>query len=432
MTTELTRFTHWARTQPQRRYTSLMGMLADEDGLAESFHRQDGRKAVGIDGVRKEVYAEDLLGNLADLSARVRRLGYRPQPARRVYIPKASGGRRPLGIPSFEDRLVQDRLSRILEAIWEPEFRDCSFGFRPGRNAHQALTRLDYLVEEQRTQWIVEADIKGFFDHVSHDHLMRFVSHRIGDTNLLRLIRRMLKAGHTEAGQFTASERGTPQGGLASPILANLYLHYVLDLWFEKRVAGHCEGKAFLVRYCDDFVACFSQEKDAREFEQQLIDRLNDFDLEVEPSKAALLRFGDLARAACRRVGQKKPATFNFLGFTHYLTCVHGWRVRVRRKTQRERFYGKLNELKRRLMKMRALPIQPILAYARRHLRGHIQYYGVSGNFRSLHRYRRQLCRILYKCLNRRSQRRSFTWDRFGAWFELWFPKVAIVHRWST
>ncbi len=432
MTTELTRFTHWASTQPQRRYTSLLGMLADEHGLAESFHRQDGRKAVGVDGVRKEAYAEQLSSNLADLSARVRRMGYRPQPTRRVYIPKASGGRRPLGIPSFEDRLVQDRLSRILEAIWEPEFRDCSYGFRPGRNAHQALTRLDNLVEEQRTQWIVEADIKGFFDNVSHDHLMRFVSHRIGDTNLLRLIRRMLKAGHMEAGQFTVSERGTPQGGLASPILANIYLHYVLDLWFEKRVARQYEGKAFLVRYCDDFVACFSQEKDARDFEQQLIERLNQFDLEVEPSKTALFRFGDLAPAICRNEGLRKMATFNFLGFTHYLKVVRGGRVRVRRKTQRERFCGKLNELKRRLMKMRSSPIQEIQAYVTRHLQGHIQYYGVSGNFLSLHRYRYQVSRILFKCLNRRSQRRSFTWDRFGAWLALWFPKAKIVHRWST
>ena len=258
MTTDLTRFTQWARESPQRQYTALMGMLYDPEGLNASFERQAANKAPGVDGMRKAEYADGAAERLADLSARLRRLGYRPKPVRRVYIPKTSGkGRRALGVPSFEDRIVQDRASRILQAIWEPEFRDCSYGFRPERNAHQALKRLAEIIAVKHTQWMVEADIKGFFDHVTHSHLLRFLAHRIADPRFLRIIDRFLKAGVLEDGMVSASEQGTPQGGLVSPALANIYLHYVLDVWFEKRFAKSCRGKAYLVRYADDFVACF-------------------------------------------------------------------------------------------------------------------------------------------------------------------------------
>ena len=222
MATELIRFTHWARERPQRQYNALMGMLCDPPGLNASFERQAGSKASGVDGMRKADYAEGLPDRLADLSARLRRLGYRPKPVRRVYIPKTSGGRRALGVPSFEDRLVQDRLSGILQAIWEPEFRDCSYGFRPQRRAHQALKRLAEIITLERTQWIVEADIKGFFDHVSHDHLKRFLAHLISDPRLLRIIERFLKAGVMEDGVVSASDQGTPQGGLVLPLLPYL------------------------------------------------------------------------------------------------------------------------------------------------------------------------------------------------------------------
>jgi RNA-directed DNA polymerase len=252
MATDLIRFTQWAREQPQRQYNALMGMLMNPHGLNASFERQAGSKAPGVDGIRKADYAVGLPERLADLSARLRRLGYRPKPVRRVYIPKANAGRRALGVPSFEDRLVQDRLSEILQAIWEPEFRECSYGFRPQRNAHQALKRLAEIITLERTQWIVEADIKGFFDHVSHYHLQRFLAHRISDPRLLRIIERFLKAGVMEDGVMSASDQGTPQGGLVSPVLANIYLHYTLDLWFEKRYAKSCRGKAHLVRFADD------------------------------------------------------------------------------------------------------------------------------------------------------------------------------------
>jgi len=281
-----------ARNEPHLRFNALMGLLFDPEGLRESFERQDGRKAPGVDGIRKEQYGEGLDERLTDLSARLRRLGYRPKPVRRTTIPKGDGRYRPLGIPSFEDRLVQDRLSRILQAIWEPEFRACSFGFRPGRSAHGALRRVAEVITNEGTQWVVEADIKGFFDHVSHAHRERFLAHRITDGNLLRIIRRFLKAGILEDGAFTASEEGTPQGGLVSPVLSNIYLHYVLDLWFEKRFARSCEGRAHLIRYADDYIACFQKEADARRFLTEMTERLAQFDLEVEPSKTALLQFG--------------------------------------------------------------------------------------------------------------------------------------------
>jgi group II intron reverse transcriptase/maturase len=317
MTTDPTRFTQWARESPQRQYTALMGMLHDPEGLNASFERLAANKAPGVDGMRKAEYADGAAERLADLSARLRRLGYRPKPVRRVYIPKASGkGRRALGVPSFEDRIVQDRASLILQAIWEPEFRDCSYGFRLGCDAHQALKRLAEIIAVERTQWIVEADIKGFFDHVTHSHLRRFLAHRIADLRFLRIIDRFLKAGVMEDGVFSASEQGTPQGGLVSPALSNIYLHYVLDVWFEKRFAKSCRGRAYLVRYADDFVACFHLEEDAKRFMVELNNRLAAFDLEAEPTKTRLLRFGDQARAQCKRDGLRRPQTFNFLGFS--------------------------------------------------------------------------------------------------------------------
>jgi RNA-directed DNA polymerase len=428
MTTELTRFTQCAKEQPQRRYTSLMGMLSNVSGLTMSFHRQPHDKAVGVDGISKADYGKDLVANLEDLCARLRRLGYRPKPSRRVYIPKASGGRRALGIPSFEDRMVQERLSRILQAIWEAEFRDCSYGFRPGRSAHQALARLNHIIAVERTQWLVEADIKGFFDHVHHEHLMRFIEHRIGDSSLLRVIRRFLKAGILEDGVFYASEEGTPQGGLVSPVLANIYLHYVLDLWFERRFAQGCEGKAFLVRYADDFVACFENEVDARGFEQALKERLAQFALEVEPSKTALMRFGDLAPRLCQREGDRRPRTLSFLGFTHYMAPRGGGRAKLGRTTQRERVHKKLKALGARLKALRVEGTRAMQDYVRLHLQGHIQYYGVSGNSRSVRTYAFHVEQLLYKWINRRSQRRSFRWPQFHDWLRCWFPRPRIVH----
>jgi group II intron reverse transcriptase/maturase len=416
-----------ARDEPQMRFNSLMGLLTDPDGLRESFERQDRTKAPGVDGVRKEDYAEDLAQRLDDLSARLRRLGYIPQPVRRAYIPKGDGRYRPLGVPSFEDRLVQDRLSGILQAIWEPEFCDCSFGFRPGRSAHDALRRVAEVITNGRTQWVVEADIKGFFDHLSHSHLMRFLEHRIADPNLLRIVHRFLKAGVMEDGVFANSDEGAPQGGLVSPVLSNIYLHYVLDLWFEKRFARKCAGRAYLIRYADDYVACFEHEADARAFLSAMTDRLAQFSLEIEPSKTALIRFGSRSLGAPGGDGTE-PRTFGFLGITHDMGRSRRGRFVVGRKTDGKRACKKLKLLDTRLRSLRARGGAAMVEYVVRHLMGHLQYYGVSGNARGVVTYFYRATGLLFKWLNRRSQRRSFTWQGFHAAIGRLLPKVRIVH----
>lgn len=437
VTTKLKRFTLKAREEPRTRFTALMGLLWDPDGLRESFRRQDGRKAPGVDGVRKEDYAKGVEARLGDLSARIRRLGYVPQPARRTYIPKGDGRLRPLGVPAFEDRLVQDRLSLILQAIWEPEFRNCSYGFRPGRSAHDALRRVAEVITNERTQWVVEADIKGFYDHVSHAHMLRFLEHRIGDPNLLRIIQRFLKAGIMEDGVFTASGEGTPQGGLVSPVLSNIYLHYVLDLWFEKRFAQGCAGKAFLIRYADDYVACFEYETDARAFLKAMVERLADFDLETEPSKTALLAFGSTRLGRDRTPGAG-PRTFSFLGFTHYVGRSRRGHFVVGRKSDGKRRAKKLKALNAHLRALRTQGGNVMVAFLVRHLRGHIQYYGVSGNSRWVSSYVYFAQRMLFKWLNRRSQKRSMNWKTFAAYISPWLPKARVVHqlypipRWKT
>jgi len=428
VTTKLDRFTQKARAEPETRFNALMGLLFDPEGLYASFVRQKENKAPGVDGMRKAEYAQGVEGRLAELSARVRRMGYRPKPARRVYIPKGDGHHRPLGIPSFEDRLVQDRLSLILQAIWEPEFRECSYGFRPGRSAHDALRRVAEVITQERTQWVVEADIKGFFDHVSHDHLMRYLKQRVADPNFLRIIQRFLKAGIMEDGVFTAVGEGTPQGGLVSPVLSNIYLHYVLDLWFEKRYAKSCRGKAFLVRFADDYVACFQYEEDARRFRLEMAERLAEFDLEVEEAKTAVLRFGSRANQGGPKDGRRGPRTFSFLGFTHYVSRSRKGNFVVGRKTEGLRLRKKLRGLNQRLRAMRGEGGRAILVYVQQHLRGHIQYYGVSGNSRSVASYVYFATRCLFKWLNRRSQRRSLDWRRFRAVISPQLPCAHIVH----
>jgi group II intron reverse transcriptase/maturase len=426
MDTQLVRFTQWAQQHPQTHYNALMGLLSKPEGLMHSFEVQPGNKASGIDRVSKSDYAHDVEARIKALSVKLRALSYRPQPVRRVYIPKGNGRQRPLGIPCFEDRIVQHRLSGILQAIWEPEFRNCSYGFRPQRNAHQALARLGEIITNEGTQWLVEADIKGFFDNVSHDWLMRFLTHRFHDPVLQRIIRRLLKAGVLEEGIFTASETGTPQGGLVSPVLANIYLHYVLDLWVEKQYARTCKGRVYLVRYADDFVACFTHEGDARRFMEALTERLAVFGLETEPSKTGLLRFGSRAAHGCKQDGVKRPPTFNFLGFTHYAGKSRTGRFVLGRKSQRERIAKKLKDVSERLSALRVEGGRAMMDYAKCHLRGHAAYYAVSGNARSVRTYAYRISRLLFKWLNRRSQRRGVTWERFSKVLAGWMPSLRI------
>ena len=429
MTTNLLHFTQMARANPRMKCTSLMGMIFDPKGLLDSFDRQPANKAVGADGMRKDAYAENVDDRIGDLSIRLRQMGYHPKPARRVYIPKANGGMRPLGIPSFEDRIVQDRLKQILEAIWEPEFRECSYGFRPKRSAHDALRRVAEVITTQNTQWVVEMDIKGFFNHVCHDHLMRFLEFRLHDPRILQTIRRFLKAGVLEDGGFSATEEGTPQGGLVSPVLANIYLHYVLDWWFEGVYAKRCQGKAFAIRYADDGIFCFQDEVDARQFMHALQERLAQFGLELEPSKTGLIRFGSKAARQCTRDGHKRPATFSFLGFTHYVGKSPRGLFTVGRTTDCKRISKKLVEFGRRLSALRTEGGNAMITFAQQHLSGHINYFGVSGNSRRLYAYVRFAAMLLFKWLNNRSQRKSMIWSEFWSLMNQGLlPKPRIIH----
>jgi len=311
----------------------------------------------------------------------------------------------------------------VLEAIWEPQFCECSYGYRRGRNAHDALKRLDTIIHKHGTQFVVEADIQSFFTTISHGWMRKFLEHRIKDPNFLRLVQRLLKTGVLEDGLVTASERGTPQGGLVSPILSNIYLHYALDLWFEKRLRQSCRGTAYLIRYCDDFVACFGYEEDARRFLAKVRARLEQFELGIEPTKTKLLAFG-------LQPGGEKSAVFQFLGFTHYITRSRRGFLKVTRRTDGKRLRRKLVEVKQRLQILRVQGGRAMTGYAQRHLLGHYQYYGVSDNSRPLRTYYRHISALLFKWLNRRSQRGSLTWKRFSTLLTNGLlPQPRIVHR---
>ena len=429
MTTRLNRFIQRMRELRDEKLTALMGLIFDVDGLRESFQRQPANKAPGVDGIRKQDYEEGLDERLRALSARIRRHAYKPLPARRSYIEKENASLRPLGIPSFEDRLVQDRLSAVLQAIWEPEFKRFSFGFRPGLGAHDALYWLAQLMRRRRTQWVVEADIRGFFDHLSHAHLMEFLKRRIADPNLLRLIQRFLKAGVMEDGAVEAGREGAPQGALVSPVLANIYLHYVLDTWFTDEFAPRCGGSANLIRYADDFVGCFSRREDAEAFHEALAERLQAFDLELAAEKTAILRNGREAAKHCHEDGLTKPRTFDFLGFTHYVTFGrNGGGFYVGRRTIAKRVRKKLRAFSDELDKRCTKGGTAMIDYAGRHIHGHLQYYGVSGNFRSVRVYIYQCAKRLYRALIRRSQRRRLTWAAFWKQIAPRLPRARIVH----
>jgi group II intron reverse transcriptase/maturase len=428
MTPDLERFTQMAHSNPKMKFNSLMGLVYRTAGLHDSFRRLEGNKAAGVDGMRKVDYSVGVEERLSELSLRLQRKAYTPKPVRRVYIPKINGGKRPLGIPSFEDRIVQDRVSQILQSIWEPEFCDCSYGFRPGRSAHVALRKIDEIIMKRNINYVFEADIKGFFQHVDHNWMLKFLAHRISDSRFLQLMARFLRNGVMEDGVVTQSIEGTPQGGLVSPILSNIYLHYVLDLWFEKRFRKTLRGEAYLVRYCDDFIVLFQDRADALSFEKALHERLAKFNLEVEPQKTRSLSFGIRQYWIARRV-YRKTETFSFLGFTHYMGTSRRGRPMCKVKSDHKRIQKKLLELKDKLKSLRLLGHSLMVQFISQHLRGHFQYYGVSSNTPTLTRYRDRVLKLLFKWLNRCSQRRSMTWGNFMKLIEREkIPRVKIVH----
>lgn len=414
MATDLTRIGSKARACPKLVFTSLYHHVTDIDNLRACFLSLDGRKAVGVDGVTQAAYAENIEENLCDLSDRLARMAYRPLPKRRTYVPKPGSDKmRPLAISALEDKIVEEALKRILEPLWEPLFRDFSYGYRPNRNARQCVDQLGRTIQQRRVNQVVEADIRGFFDHVNHEWLMKFVEQRVGDPRVLRLLRRLLKAGIMEDGLTKAMTEGTPQGSIVSPLLSNIYLHYALDLWFDKRVRPACRGEATMFRFADDFVVCFEHREEAEQFQVRLKERLEGFSLELAEEKTRTLAFGRSARAALRRQG-KKPGQFDFLGFTFYCGKTRRGRFKVKRRTSRKKVQGFLARFTEWIRKNRhRYRTGELLARARNRVAGHLNYYAITDNSDRCQMVLRTATRILFKWLNRRSQRKSYSWAVF-------------------
>jgi group II intron reverse transcriptase/maturase len=425
--TKLHRIAEKARKEPGFKFTSLYHLM-NEELLRGCFIRLRKDAAAGIDKMTKDMYAENLDANLSNLTDRLHQMAYKPQPVRRKYIPKpGSTKQRPLGIPCFEDKLVQAGLVRIMESVYEQDFIENSYGFRPSRSCHDALKALSEAVENNPTNHIVEADIKGFFDNVNQEWLMKFLAHRIEDKRIQRMVKRFLRAGVAEDGSITISDDGTPQGGVISPILANIYLHYALDLWFEKVYRKSCAGFARLIRYADDFVVCFQYKPDANRFREELGKRLGKFGLEVEPTKTKVMEFGRFAVQNAKKRG-KRPETFDFLGLTHYCgTRKDGSGFRMKRVTARKKFIAKLKIFKEWLKKARTLKTKDIWATAKTKLQGHYNYYGVTDNLRGIARFGREAEKMLFKWLNRRGKRNCMNWAKFEEMLERFpLPKPRI------
>jgi len=413
METKLARIAAVAKAKPKERFTSLIHLI-NKEMLIQCHEEMDGKKASGVDDVTKAEYGLKLEENVEDLVARMKRQAYKPQPARREYIPKpGTEKKRPLGIPAYEDKLVQSALAKILNTIYEQDFMECSFGFRPNRGCHDALKLLDKIVNKAQIKYVVDTDIRSFFDNVDHDWMMKFIEHRIEDFNLRRLITRMLKAGIVEAGIKYDTPSGTPQGGVCSPILGNIYLHYVMDLWFEKVVRKHCKGQAYMVRYADDSVFCFQYEEDAQRFYRGLITRLGKFNLEIAEEKTKIIKLNKDNRENDKDDEGKREESFDFLGFTHYVGKDKNGSKRVKRKTSKKKYKASLLRCKEWMMRNRILPTKQFMKTIKAKIQGHCNYYGITDNRRAVGNFIDEVRSLLFKWLNRRSQKNSFNWSKF-------------------
>jgi len=413
--TKLARISQMSCENPKMIFTSI-GHLINKEMLKSCHEAMDGTKAKGIDGVSKADYEEHLDENLDKLVDRMKRKAYHPQPARRVEIPKDNGKTRPLSIYCYEDKLVQEALRRILEAVFEPMFYDEMMGFRPNRNCHMALRKLNVMLEEKYTNYVLDADIKGFFDHLDHGWIIKFVESRIKDPNIIRLVRVMLKAGIMKDYIFEETEEGSGQGSVCSPILANIYMHYVLIWWFKEKIQPKARGFCGLVVYADDFVVCFQYKDEAEAFYKLLGDRMEHFGLSLEKEKSRLIEFGRFAEENRKRRKDGKPETFTFLGFTHYCSKARNGRFRVKRKTSKKKYNKKVKEMDREIrdrLAVMGLPIKDVIIWMNQVLVGYFHYYGITDNYVCLSKFVDRMEKLLFKWLNRRSQKRSYNWDGF-------------------
>ena len=399
--------------------------LMNEENLKESFYELKRGKSPGVDGMTLEEYERNLTENIKELIGRMRKWQYRPQPVKRVYIGKEDGKKRPIGIPTVEDKLVQMQVKRILEPIYEIDCLNFSYGFRPKRNCHQALDAVDKMIMKNNVNYILDADIKGFFDNVDHKWMLRCLEERIGDKKLLRLIVRILKSGIMEEGKYTKSEKGTPQGGILSPLLANIYLHYILDIWVLRKVRKECKGYVGIVRYADDFVIGIERKEETEKVLELLKNRMEKFGLEISTEKTRIVKFG-------RKAG--KGNTFNFLRLTHYNDKTRKGKYKVGRKTEKKRFKRAVQEMNMWLRKIRNMvEMRYWWKILQAKMRGHFQYYGVSGNMPSLKRYYKEVTRLVFKWSNRRSQKKSYDWVKFKEYIKIYsLPQPKIHHNLYT
>jgi RNA-directed DNA polymerase len=417
-----------ARERKQERFTALLHHLT-VDLLRDSFLALKRQAAPGVDGVTWKEYETGMENRLTDLHSRVHRGAYRAQASRRVYIPKADGRQRPLGIAALEDKIVQQAVVTILNQIYEVDFQGFSYGFRPGRSPHQALDALNMGLYCKRVGWVLDADIRGFFDQMSHEWTMKFVQHRVADPRILRLIQKWLKAGVSEEGQWSETKVGTPQGAVISPLLANIYLHYVFDLWVEAWRKKVARGDVIVVRYADDLVVGFQSRTEAERFLNDFRERLAKFGLELHAEKTRLIEFGRFAVENRKRRGEGKPETFTFLGFTHY--C--GKRRKdgafiVWRETAKKRLVAKLKAIKLELKRRRHEPIASVGAWLQKVTSGYYQYHAVPGNLPRLQLFRWRLSWVWWRALSRRSQRGRISLDRLSRLMDRWLPVPRVLH----
>ena len=426
MKTKLARITEISKERPKEIFTSIYHFM-NKELLIMCHNELDGKKATGLDGVTKAEYDENLEKNIEQLERNLQSMSYRPEPARRVYIPKANGKLRGLSIAKYEDKIVQLALKKIIEAIYEPKLLDCMYGFRPNRGCHQALKVLNRNIERGKVSYVVEADIKGFYDHVDHEWLIKCVEQHIKDMRIIRLIKRFLKAGIMEEGKYIKTTEGTAQGSILSPILANIYMHYVLALWFEKKIRMSFKGESYITIYADDYVCCFQYKKEAEQFYKELLpNRLKKFNLELAEDKTRLIAFGRFAQENSKN---GKPETFDFLGFTHYCSKAKDGRFRVKRKTSRKKKSMKIKEYKIWIKENRNKELKYIIKKTNEKLRGHYQYFGITDNSKMLEQYYLQIKRLIFKWLNRRSQRKSYNYEQFEEMLKIYpliKPKIYV------
>ena len=418
-----------AKARKKERFTALLHHVS-VDLLKDAYFWLKRNAAPGVDGVTWQDYAQDLEANIVDLHARIHRGAYRALPSRRKYIAKPDGRQRPLGIAALEDKIAQRALVEVLNAIYEEDFLGFSYGYRPERSQHDALDALATAITRMKVNWILDADVRSFFDSVSHDWLVRFVEHRVGDPRVIRLIRKWLKAGVMEDGAITPTEAGTPQGAVASPLLANVYLHYVFDLWAERWRQHHAHGNVIFVRYADDIVCGFEHEADAQRFWAELQQRMEKFALSLHPDKTRLIEFGRFAATNRARRGLGKPETFNFLGFTHICGRSRRGLFQLKRKSRRDRMRAKLRAIKEELRRRMHEPIPQQGQWLRQVVRGYFAYHAVPTNVASLSAFRNHVVDLWRRTLKRRSQKDHTTWDRLARLAADFLPAPRILHPW--